>query len=103
MQGAPDTAAHFERVDLMRIESITEESAAYATPKAAEAPPSPLQKGRGLGRGVARGRLSRGLGSNYWFSDEEEENGQVTCPVCGEPRGPSYADNASNHRKQIAA
>ena len=27
----------------------TEESAAYATPKAAEASPSPLQKGRGLG------------------------------------------------------
>ena len=43
--------------------SNTEESAAYATPKAAEASPSPLQKGRGLGRGVARGRLSRGLGS----------------------------------------
>jgi len=42
---------------------VTEESAAYATPKAAEASPSPLQKGRGLGRGVARCRLSRGLGS----------------------------------------
>ena len=41
----------------------TEESAAYATPKAAEASPSPLQKGRGLGRGVTRCRLSRGLGS----------------------------------------
>ena len=41
----------------------TQESVAYATPKAAEASPSPLQKGRGLGRGVARGRLSRGLGS----------------------------------------
>ena len=42
---------------------VTEGSAAYATPKAAEASPSPLQKGRGLGRGVARGRLSCGLGS----------------------------------------
>ena len=42
---------------------ITEESAAYATPKAAAASPSPLQKGEGLGRGVARCRLSRGLGS----------------------------------------
>ena len=35
-----------------------------ATPKAAEASPSPLPKGSALGRGVARGRLSRGLGSN---------------------------------------
>ena len=42
----------------------TEESAACATPKAAEASPSPLQKGRGLGRGVARCRLSRRLGSS---------------------------------------
>lgn len=22
---------------------------------------------------------------DYWFSDEEEENGEATCPVCGEP------------------
>ena len=43
---------------------LAEESAAYATPKAAEASPSPLQKGRGLGRGVARCRLARGLGHN---------------------------------------
>ena len=39
---------------------ITEESAANATPKAAAASPSPLQQGRG----VARWRLSRSLGSN---------------------------------------
>ena len=38
---------------------VTGESAAYATPKAVEASPSPLQKGRG----VARCRLSRGPGS----------------------------------------
>ena len=45
------------------FESYTEGSAAYATPKAAEPSPSPLQKGRGLGRGVPQCRLSRGLGS----------------------------------------
>ena len=38
---------------------VTGESAAYATPKAVEASPLPLQKGRG----VARCRLSRGLDS----------------------------------------
>ena len=32
-----------------RISRITEESAVYTTPKAAEASPSPLPKGRGLG------------------------------------------------------
>ncbi|MEI6783647.1 MAG: phosphatase PAP2 family protein [Verrucomicrobiota bacterium] len=39
----------------------TEESPACTTPKAAAASPSPLQKGSGPGRGVARGCLSRGL------------------------------------------
>jgi hypothetical protein len=41
----------------------TEGSAAYATPKAAEPSPSPLQKGRG----VPQCRLSRGLGSKNQF------------------------------------
>ena len=46
----------------------TEGSAAYATPKAAEPSPSPLQKERGLGRGVPQCRLSSGLGSIWTVS-----------------------------------
>ena len=79
----------------------TEESAAYATPKAAEASPSPLQQGRGLGRGVARCRLFRGLGSTSCNSDafpgvpsdcQGESGGRNEMRIChaGHTRGLAF-------------
>ena len=46
----------------------TEEPLAYATPGTAEASPSPLQQGRGPGRGGPQCCLSRGLGSRSCFA-----------------------------------